>query len=37
MTYRLSDKGKQFVLIAAGGHGNMRATMGDYIMAFALP
>ncbi|MGD8829870.1 MAG: pyrroloquinoline quinone-dependent dehydrogenase [Pseudomonadales bacterium] len=28
---------KQFVVIAAGGHGRMGSTMGDYLVAFALP
>jgi glucose dehydrogenase len=37
MTYRLSDKGKQFVVVAAGGYGNVRTTMGDYVVPFALP
>jgi quinoprotein glucose dehydrogenase len=36
MTYRLRDDGKQFVVIAAGGHGNLPGTLGDYLMAFAL-
>ena len=37
MTYRLSDGGKQFVVIAAGGHGRMGAQLGDAVVAFALP
>jgi quinoprotein glucose dehydrogenase len=37
MTYRLSDNGKQFVVIAAGGHGKLRTKRGDYVVAFALP
>jgi len=37
MTYRLSENGKQFVVIAAGGHGKMRTKMGDHVVAFALP
>jgi len=35
MTY-LAD-GRQYVVIAAGGHGGAGTTMGDYIVAFALP
>ena len=35
MTYRAS--GKQFVVIAAGGHGGAGTTLGDYVVAFALP
>ena len=37
MTYRLSDDGKQYVVIAAGGHGRMGTTLGDAVVAFALP
>lgn len=34
MTYEV--KGRQYVLIAAGGHGNLGTTFGDYVVAFAL-
>ena len=37
MTYRLRDDGRQFVVIAAGGHGMMQSRPGDSLMAFALP
>ncbi len=37
MTYRLSEQGKQFVVLAAGGHGRLRTKLGDYVVAFALP
>lgn len=37
MTYQLSENGKQFVVIAAGGHGKLRTKMGDHVVAFALP
>ncbi len=37
MTYRLSEDGRQFVVIAAGGHGTMGTTPGDALVAFALP
>jgi quinoprotein glucose dehydrogenase len=30
-------KGKQYILIAAGGHGKFETTPGDYLIAFALP
>jgi quinoprotein glucose dehydrogenase len=36
MTYR-SKSGKQFVVIAAGGHGVMQTKLGDHVVAFALP
>lgn len=36
MTYRLSATGKQFVVIAAGGHRYMRTKLGDYLVAFTL-
>jgi quinoprotein glucose dehydrogenase len=35
MTY--SVKGKQYVVIAAGGHGKLGTKQGDYVVAFALP
>ncbi|MED5524253.1 MAG: glucose/quinate/shikimate family membrane-bound PQQ-dependent dehydrogenase [Pseudomonadota bacterium] len=35
MTY--SVNGKQYVVIAAGGHGSFGTKMGDYIVAYALP
>ena len=37
MTYRLSREGRQYVVIAAGGHGIMRTAIGDSVIAFALP
>jgi quinoprotein glucose dehydrogenase len=37
MTYQLSRDGKQYVVIAAGGHGRMGTRLGDYVVAFALP
>ena len=36
MTYRGKD-GKQYVVIAAGGHGRLGTKLGDYVIAFALP
>jgi quinoprotein glucose dehydrogenase len=36
MTYR-AWSGKQFVVIAAGGHSALRSKLGDYVVAFALP
>src|SRR5262249_49814289 len=35
MTYRLRPDGKQFVVIAAGGHGQLGARLGDAPGAFA--
>jgi quinoprotein glucose dehydrogenase len=37
MTYRLRRGGKQFVVIAAGGHGKLGTKLGDSLVAFALP
>jgi len=37
MTYQSSASGRQFVIIAAGGHPSMRTKPGDYILAYALP
>jgi quinoprotein glucose dehydrogenase len=36
MTYRLTPNGKQFVVIAAGGHRYMGTKLGDYLVAFSL-
>jgi len=35
MTYQY--RGRQYVVIAAGGHGGMGSKPGDYLVAFALP
>ena len=37
MTYRLGEKGRQFVVIAAGGHASLGTRIGDYLIAYALP
>ena len=37
MTYCLKPGGKQFVVIAAGGHGKLGTALGDAVVAFALP
>jgi quinoprotein glucose dehydrogenase len=37
MTYQLGPNGKQFIVIAAGGHGKLGTKMGDHVVAFALP
>jgi quinoprotein glucose dehydrogenase len=36
MTFVSPRNGKQYVVIAAGGHGTMGTTKGDYVVAFAL-
>ena len=35
MTY--TSKGKQYIVIAAGGHGKLGTKQGDYVVAFTLP
>jgi quinoprotein glucose dehydrogenase len=35
ITYRLSESGRQFVVVAAGGHGWSES--GDAVVAYALP
>jgi quinoprotein glucose dehydrogenase len=35
MTYELD--GKQYLVIAAGGHGKLGSKQGDYVIAFTLP
>ena len=37
MTYRAGRDDKQFVVIAAGGHGKLGTKLGDSLIAFALP
>jgi quinoprotein glucose dehydrogenase len=37
MTYRVRPNGKQFVVIAAGGHGKLPIKLGDALVAFTLP
>ncbi len=37
MTYRLHGDGKQYLVIAAGGHGRFGSKLGDALVAFALP
>ena len=37
MTYFLEETGKQYVVIAAGGHARIGTTPGDYVIAYTLP
>ena len=37
MTYRLTEGDRQFVVIAAGGHGLLGVPSGDSLVAYALP
>jgi len=37
MTYLSRTSGRQFVVLAAGGHPSMRTKPGDYIIAYAVP
>ncbi len=37
MTYRLGEDARQYVVIAAGGHGILGTPPGDALIAFALP
>jgi quinoprotein glucose dehydrogenase len=37
MTYRVRPEGRQYVVIAAGGHGSLGTPKGDYVQAYALP
>ncbi len=37
MTYRAGQAQRQFLVIAAGGHGPLGTPRGDYVIAFALP
>jgi quinoprotein glucose dehydrogenase len=37
MTYRVRPDGRQYVVIAAGGHGKLMTKLGDSLIAFSLP
>ena len=37
MTYQLEENGRQYVVIAAGGHWSGTNPTGDYLRAYALP
>ena len=37
LTYQVSSTGKQYVVVAAGGHWAGGSPPGDHILAFALP
>ncbi len=37
MTYRINAESKQYVVIAAGGHGRAGTKLGDYVIAYSLP
>jgi quinoprotein glucose dehydrogenase len=37
MTYRLHQDGRQYVVLAVGGHHTLGTTIGDSVMAFSLP
>jgi quinoprotein glucose dehydrogenase len=37
MTYQVRSDGKQYLVIAAGGHGKLGTKLGDSVVAFTLP
>ena len=37
ITYQLRPGGKQYLVVAPGGHLGMGSTLGDYVIAYALP
>ncbi len=37
MSFQTSEDGRQYIVIAAGGHGKIGTLPGDYVVAFALP
>ena len=37
MSYRTGNGHRQFIVIAAGGHDGMRSSLGDFVIAYALP
>jgi quinoprotein glucose dehydrogenase len=36
MSYQLSDNGKQYIVVAVGGHWSGGSPAGDYLIAYAL-
>ncbi len=37
ITYKLSPEGRQFLVVAPGGHRTLNTKLGDYIIAYFLP
>lgn len=37
ITYKLRPDGKQFLVVAAGGHSVLRTPLGDHVIAYTLP
>jgi quinoprotein glucose dehydrogenase len=37
ITYKLRSDGRQFLVIAAGGHVGMGSPLGDHVIAYTLP
>jgi len=37
ISYRVRPEGKQFLVVAAGGHVGVGSTLGDHVIAFTLP
>ena len=37
MTYQVGENGKQYIVIAAGGHGKLGTKTGEHLVAFVLP
>jgi len=37
MTYRMRREGRQFIVVAAGGHAALGSPSGDSLVAYALP
>jgi quinoprotein glucose dehydrogenase len=37
MTYKLRPDGKQYLVIAPGGHRRLGSKLGDYVIAYTLP
>jgi quinoprotein glucose dehydrogenase len=37
ITYKLAPNGKQYLVVAPGGHARLGSQLGDYVMAYTLP
>ena len=37
ITYKLRPEGKQYLVVAPGGHIGLGSELGDYVIAYSLP
>jgi quinoprotein glucose dehydrogenase len=37
ITYKLRPRGKQYLVVAPGGHSRLGTRLGDFVIAYTLP